>query len=149
MIPLLNARTRRERALSMIEIMLAMGVISIALLGIIAMYTQGLFLLSDNKQVARATELAQENLEMIKARGVALISSGVVYDSRNGDQPDPLTGFPPPPYNAGGNTEYPIVIEARKAQLRRLPTGVRVMAVTVRVYFEKDRYVELQTYFKR
>ena len=141
MSPLINTRRRRERALSVIEIMLAMGVLSIALLGIVAMYTQGLFLLSQNKQVARATELAQENLERIKDRGVALISPGV-YDSRNGDQPDPVTGFPPPPYNAGGNTEYPIFIEATNVGA---PTGV--IAVTVRVYFERDRNVEIQTYF--
>ena len=141
MVSPINTKPCKERGLSVIEVMLALGVLSIALLGIVAMYTQGLYLLSHNKQVARATELAQENLEKIKANGVTLISPGL-YDSRIGDQPDALTGFPPPPYNAVGQTEYPIVIEATEVGA---PAGV--IAVTVRVYFEKERNVELQTYF--
>lgn len=96
------------RGFSLVEVSLSIAILSIILLSLFAMFTQGMFLLSHSKQVDQASERAHECLETVRNMGVASVVPGV-FDSRAGDAP--IGGFPPPPYNPAPD-DYPMVVEA-------------------------------------
>ena len=127
-----------RRGFSLIEVALSIAILAIILLGISAMFTQGMYVLSHSKQVDLATERAQECLETIRALGVGSVVAGT-YDSRAGDVP--VSGFPPTPYNPIPD-DYPMVVEATTTGA---PTGT--IAVRVDVYYEQNRKISLETYF--
>lgn len=127
-----------SRAFSLLEVAVSIAILSIILLSIFAMFTQGMHVLSHSKQVDFATERAQECLETVRAFGVGAVVAGT-YDSRIGDMP--VSGFPPYPYNPAPS-DYPMVVEATTTGA---PPGT--IAVRADVYYQPDRKVSLETYF--
>ena len=142
--PVAPGRHPQQRGLSIAELLVAIAMVAIALLAIIAMFTQGFFMLSQSKQLGSATERGQQCLENIKANGVAFVSLGR-FDSRAGDLPNETTGFPPPPYpTSTSGTSNDMVVEASNTIT---PAGT--IAVTVQVYYEDNKKMELQTYLNQ
>lgn len=126
------------RGFSLAEVVLSIGLLSVILLSVFAMFTQGMHILSHSKQVDSATEKAQECLEAIRVLGAATVAEGI-YDSNNGDTP--TSSIPLVPYSPTSE-DYRTVVEAT---MTGAPAGT--MAVRVDVYYERDRKVSLETYF--
>lgn len=120
------------------EVALSIAILSILLLALFAMFTQGMYVLSHSKEVDLATERANGCMETIRALGAGAIVPGT-YDSRAGDAP--VSGFPPTPYNPVPD-EYPMVVEATSVGV---PAGT--ISVRIDVYYDQNRKVSLETYF--
>ena len=139
---------RKSQALSLLEVMLAFGVLSVALLGVIALFTNGLRLMSHSKQLTAATEVGRQVLESVKTAGYSSIpGTDIVFDGR-GATPDPqILGppdFPPRPYPTevvdGGN--YEVVVRVTTP-----PASPTLRAVEVEVYYARGGSSVLQTLF--
>ncbi len=128
------------RGVTLLEIILALAVLTVAALSLVLMFTRGMELLGSNKRVARATETGQGFLETVRARGPANITLGT-YDGRILDSPDPTTGFPPPP--------YPETVDGLALKVEATDTGLPpgLVSVTVDVFFDGDRKVTLEAYY--
>lgn len=133
-----SLRGTTQRGFSLVEVALSIAILSILLLALFAMFTQGMYVLSHSKEVDLATERAHDCMETVRALGVGSIVPGT-YDSRNGDPP--ASGFPPAPYNPVPD-QYPMVVEATSVGA---PAGT--ISVKIDVYYDQDRKVSLETYF--
>lgn len=82
------------RGLTLIEVMLATGLLATAILGLMAVFFhQGRAVDQSNSQIV-AVGLARAEMEAIRAQGA--IPAGATFDGRRPDAP--VAGFPPPPY---------------------------------------------------
>ncbi len=129
---------RRLAGLSLLEVVIALGLLGVALLSILAVFVSGLRLQSQAEQVTEATQLARELLEEIKASPASVPNSGQ-FDGRI---PDPRSGaFPPDPYpgvtTSGG--EFRLVVELSEK-------SPELLSVTVEVWWGEGQKVTLQTY---
>lgn len=128
----------RFRGLSLLEVMLALGLVSTAVLAIMSVYTMGLRQSAKAEKVVKATEMAREVLENTAALGFdKLPDTDRVFDGRV-DAPQ-LNGFPPAPYPARDGLEAYVIVDQLGPELR---------SVCVKVYFEKEHSVVFQTYYK-
>jgi type IV pilus assembly protein PilV len=86
----------RTSGFTMIEVLIALAVLAIGLLGLAALQTTGLRLNNQSIQHTQAVLLAQEFLDRVRANGDCLSDGGCAYDSVNG-----FTGTiaTPGPYN--------------------------------------------------
>lgn len=84
------------RGLTLVEVMLATGLLATAILGLMAVFFhQGRAVDQSNSQIA-AVGLARAELEAIRAKGHGVIPANATFDGR---RPDPQgAGFPPAPY---------------------------------------------------
>jgi type II secretory pathway pseudopilin PulG len=133
--------------MTLLEVMLAMGIISVAFLSMILVFTNGLKLMGQSTQFTEATEVARSFLEVTRRKGYATVTPGV-YDGRPAT-PTPVsgTGFPFAPYpRATANKgEYTLLVEA--VQVPAPPPNVRSVKVTV--FWNANRsQTSLQTYVR-
>ncbi len=119
------------------EVLVAIGIIAVAILALVLMFTRGMVMLGHSKQISEATDAAQVCLETIKAKGVGFVVPGH-YDGRVKDPS--VDGFPPSPYPRTAQN-YPVVVRATRTGA---PLGTISIAVDVH-YDEKNR-VTLATY---
>lgn len=127
--------------------MLALAIVTIALITLIGVMTFGMQMLTRSKEVSVSTEMARRVLEGIKQNvRVAgfdyLPAGGYSYDGRI---PTPQTGaaplqFPPVPYPGQtiDNGNYRIVVTGSQPD-------PRLKAVTVEVYWDATHKITLST----
>lgn len=115
------------------ETVLALGILAVALLGLISVFLAGVKAVQNSAQVTTATNVGREFLELVKARGYAGTALGV-YSGLEPSQPDAATGFPfaPYPYVIIDGHEYILTVECRDIS----PT---VRSVNVEVYWDLER----------
>ncbi len=78
--------------------MLALGLLGLALLSLLIVFSGGLRLMADSAQRSQAAEVGREFLENLRQGPVNLPAGSSRFD---GSQPDPVVaGFPPAPYPA-------------------------------------------------
>lgn len=120
------------------EILFAFALVSISVLGIVAVYTGGLKLSVKGEKILHATELSQTMMEVIKEQGFDKIPSAkTTFDGRKNDSPTG-EGFPPAPYPQSNDYGIEVTAFEKEPFLR---------SVTVRVYYDSENSVVLQTYF--
>ena len=121
--------------------MLALGILAVALLGLMSVFVSGLRLQSQAEEITAATQVGREFLERLKASGPTVPGAGL-YD---GWQPDARhsSGFPPDPYPSttvdGRDFRLTVEVADRSAGLK---------AVTVEVWWNRSEKVTLETYVK-
>ncbi len=135
---------RLRRGLTLLEIILAIGIVAVAILAMILVFTKGLRLVSQSSQVTGATQVARQMLEVVKERGYAQITTGN-YDGTVPDLPNGTTGFPPLPYPSVvlNKIEYTISVEATTAGM-----PANLIAVKVDVFWNARSKVTMQTYIR-
>ncbi len=128
----------RRRALSLLEVLIAMGIVAVGLLTMVGVYLSGIQLMARGEQITLSSEVGRRFLEQVKAAGFDTIPNGNShFDGRTND---PLQGtFPPVPYPAEGPYRLEVLTEQPETKLK---------AVTVRVFYDGPSHVMLQTYFR-
>ncbi len=118
--------------------MLAVGILAVALLALIGVFTTGLSLLAQSRDSQTATQLARELVETARVTGnvpkAALSFDGSVPTA-------PVNGFPPLPYparNVGGQNYVLKVVT--------LPIRTDLVGVSVEVTWARHR-VKTETSF--
>lgn len=127
-----------SRGLSLAEVIIAIGLLAVAIVSLVAMFSRGMIQLGHSKQVSQATDAAQTCLETIKAGGPGFVALGT-FDGRQ-DDPANADGFPPAPYPKTAEG-YPLVVRASQTGT---PAGT--VAVSVEVFYESGQKVYLETY---
>lgn len=123
--------------MSLLEVMLAFLLVSLAAVAIMAVYTGGLKLSARGERLVVATEQAQAFLESLKEFEYQKLPSAVSsFDGRRGEAAD-AEGFPPEPYP--GTPDFPIVVKCFEKE-------PDLKSVTVRVFYDEEHCVVLQTY---
>ena len=127
----------RQRGLSLLEILFALVLVTVAVLAVVSVYIGGMRLSAKGERLFIASETGKAVLERIREAGFSEIPDGTrTFDGRSNDPQ--LGDFPPPPYPAQG--DYPILVETHLQE-------ANLKSVTVRVFYDKDNSVVLQTYF--
>lgn len=122
------------------ELMVALSVIAFALLTMIGVYISAVRLMARGEEITTATEVGRRMLETLRSQGFAYIPDGTnIYDGRVPDSRDGALGFPPDPYPMDGRYQLVVVSEKVDDNLK---------SVTVRIYYDDESNVVLQTYFK-
>lgn len=119
--------------------MLALSLVAVALLAILSVYSLGLRQSSYAERILKATESAKELLESTGELSFDQIpDTNVQFDGRvNSPVHSPL--FPPEPYPERDGQPVLVIVD----QL-----GPSLKSVCVKVFYEKGRSVDLQTYFR-
>lgn len=122
---------------SLLEIILAVGLLSFAVLTMIGVYASGFKLLANGRDLTAATDVARAQLTALQEMRFSELPAGT-YDGRAaGAVP---TDFPPAPWPkmSTNGREFAILVgvKARSADLKEL---------TVRVYWGPSGAVTLQT----
>lgn len=124
---------------SLLEVLLALGIFSVALLGIMGVYAIGMKQSVVAEQSFRATEMGSEILERVGELGFDdLPDTNVEFDSRRGDLA--VDGFPPAPYPTRNNLQAQVYVDQM---------GPTLKSVCVRVHYQSGKSVGFQTYFRR
>lgn len=130
----------RRRGLTLLETTLAVGLVAVALLVLIGVFTGGMQLMSRSGEIADATEAGRQLLETVKRNGYDKIPADTrTFDGRAGDPP--LDDFPPSPYPqatlpSGGT--YPLLVHVE-------PRTGTALAVRVEAYYSDTGKVVLFT----
>lgn len=123
----------------MLEVLLALGILSVALLGIMGVYAIGMKQSVVAEQSFQATEMGSEILERVGELGFDdLPDTDVVFDGRRGDPA--VSGFPPAPYPSRDGMQAEVYVDQLSPTLK---------SVCVKVYYQSGRNVGFQTYFRR
>ena len=116
---------------SLLELMIAFGLITVAILGLIGVFASGLGLSGQSRNVASATELGREVIERIKFEveqvGFGYVPGGTY--SFDGHVPDVSIGsppFPPPPYQTAWMNNQEFVISVTGSELSPTFKEIRV-----------------------
>lgn len=127
------------RGVTLIEVLLAMSVLIVAILGLATVFISGLKLAQASNNLTAATNLGRELLETVKERGYSGTRVGL-FDGRIPTPADAASGFPPAPYPAVtvDNHPYTLVIRCRDHS----PT---LRAVEVDVYWDEDSKTTFST----
>lgn len=130
----------REGA-TLAEIIVALGVVSIALLAIMGVLIKSTGALRADRKVAQASNIARQVLEAVRAGGIEIPAGTVTFDGRTGQAP--VNDFPPAPYPQTTNEEgdFFVVVEVK-------PRPPSLKSVTVSVYWDVETRVTLQSYFR-
>ena len=100
---------KKRIGVSLLEVLLALGILSVALLGIMGVYTIGLKQ-SVAEQSFQASEMGSELLERVGEMGFDdLPDTDVVFDGRRGDPA--VDGFPPAPYPTRNNLQAEVYVD--------------------------------------
>ena len=136
----------KRRGLTVLETLIAVGLLSVALLSLLLVFTQGMRWLRQSSQVTGATDVAREFLERVRANGYDQVVVGT-YDGRLPvpTPPDATMGFPPGPYPQGirNKERYTLVV---RADATGLPPNT--VAVKVDVYWNDQGKISLETYLR-
>ena len=127
----------RSRGLSLIEVLVAMGLVASAVLALVSVYLGGIKLSRKSEKILLATETAKAMLEVVREKGFDAIPAETKIF--RGQENDPRTeqGFPPDPYPAEGDFFITVETRERESNLR---------SVTVKVIYDGKSSVSLQTY---
>ena len=136
------ALAHRKRALSLLEVILAIGILAVAILSLVLLFTSGIRLMTQSSNLTRATEVGREFMETTKSSGFSNLPAGpLAYDGRKNDPVDAATGFPLAPYpvvNQDGR-DYHLVV-------RISPESGTLKRVEVDVYWDGNSKMTLETY---
>lgn len=92
-----GALKRGTRGLTLAELILALGILSVVALSLLAAFLAGTQLLSESNNITAATEVGREFLEQVRADGYEATAVGR-FDGRIPNPRDGATQFPPSPY---------------------------------------------------
>jgi type II secretory pathway pseudopilin PulG len=130
-----------RNAYSLLETLLAVGLLALVVVAVLTLMSGGLRLLSQSESVEEANSLAREQVEAIKAR----IYSPVVgtFDGRIPTAKS--NNFPPSPY------PYPVGTRSRPyaIQVTVYDLDERLLSVQVDVFSRKARLSGLSTLIKK
>jgi hypothetical protein len=127
---------------------LAFGLLSLAILALMAVFTSGVRAASQARNITVATELGKTALEKIRSNittvGFASIPGGTyTFDGRLGQSQTGAPPYPPSPYPSAviAHQEYTLVVSGEETVVGEIK-GVRVD-----VYWNDTSHVTLETKF--
>lgn len=130
---------RTLKAFSLLEIMLAVGLLSFAVLTMIGLYASSFKLLANGRDLTAATDVARAELTALQeVRFSDLPDTPTTYDGRvAGAVPQ---DFPPAPWptTSVNKREFKVLVAVR-------PVGANCKELTVRVFWGPSGSVTLQT----
>lgn len=113
-----------RRGLNLAEVMLALGILAVAMLALIGVFTSGLRLLAQSRDAQTATQLARQLLEQVRVSGnvphAALTFDGSIPTAQ-------VAGFPPAPYPAATVANLPFTLVVTTQPIRPDFVAVRVV----------------------
>lgn len=130
-----------RRALTLAEVVIALGILTTAILAIIAGFIGALELNARSLEVAVATQVGRDFMERVKEHGYDVVPEGTFVFSGANNDPRNAQGFPPDP--------YPRIVtnEREHFLLVRVDTkGATLKVVTVEVSWGNSGRVILETY---
>jgi type II secretory pathway pseudopilin PulG len=140
-------KRRSQRALTLLEAIVAIGLLALATLSLLTVIVGGMKLMARSNEMAAANDVAKSTLEAIKRdfklHEMDALPPGVyTFDGRISDPAD-STGpntFPPAPYPSVtvSGIQYNLVVEG-------LNEGTRIRRVKVSVYWDDDTPLVLET----
>jgi Tfp pilus assembly protein PilV len=134
-----------RRALSILEVMIAITVLNVAMLVLMGVFTMGLRMMEQSTDVTVATNIASDVLERIRDGGYANVPPG--SHTWDGRVPDPQTGsFPPGPYPTTTINHNNFTVLVKTVTQPALPKANPLIDVTVTVYWKSTAQVTLETY---
>ena len=119
----------------LLEIIIALGVVVVAILGLMAAFTAGLKMMNESEKISAATEI----VEQVKTTGYDKTTVGT-YDGWIGEPADGTTGFPPAPYPQVKKQDQDYWLEVECAQVSPV---VRMLSVDV--HWDSQGKVTLKT----
>lgn len=130
------------RASSLLEVLIAASLLTVAFLAVIGLFSQNLKLQSRSAEMTECAEIARNILEQMKANEGLIPSPTVTFDKNSAQLAGPPP-FPPNPFPfvQGEHGLYEVTINIEEA------TPVYLKSVEVIVSWEGGRGVSLQTYF--
>ncbi len=134
-----GSKLRRQQGLTLFETMIAMAVLTVAILGLAGVFISGLRLVDASANLSGATNVAREFLETVKERGYSSTSVGQ-FDGRTPDAVNAATRFPPAPYpkTSVGRQTFTFVVRCQDFS----PT---IRSIQVDVYWDKDSKKSITT----
>ena len=127
-----------KTGVSLIEVMLALGLVATAVLAIMSVYTMGLRQSVKAEKMLKATEMSREIMERTRELDFSKIpDTNTTFDGHLSQSA--VNGFPPSPYPKRTDLVAVIVVDQVAPQLK---------SVCVRVFYDKGQSVDFQTYFK-
>ncbi|MBI3926356.1 MAG: hypothetical protein HY319_12515 [Armatimonadetes bacterium] len=136
-------RWRPGAGLTLLETLLAIGILAVVSLAVVAVFVGGLRLLARSSEIATATEIARDFLERTKLTGYGALPPGT--NRFDGSVPDPASasGFPQGPYPKfpSGGREYTLVVSSQP-----VPGSSSLMSVQVEVRWDEVSFVRMETY---
>jgi type II secretory pathway pseudopilin PulG len=124
--------------ISLLEVMLALALVTAAVLAILSVYATGLRQSAESERMLKATEMARELMEGVLQSGFeALPDSQTTFDGRVPDPP--ADGIPPPPYPKRDDLEALVIVDQVEPQLK---------SVYVKIFYGSRRSVVLQSYVR-
>lgn len=135
----MNKHRRPACGLTLVEVLVALSLITIAVLALMAIFLAGTRMMRQATDVTMATDVGREFLETVKYDGYYKLSTGH-YDGRVPDPQDATTQFPRGPYPSikRGSQEYFLLVDVtdESAQNR---------LVKVQVYWADTHHITLAT----
>lgn len=146
-------RRRDSQALTLLEAIIAIGLLALATLSLLTVIVGGMKLMQRSNEMAAANDVAKSTLEAIKRNyrlnnNAALPAGVYLFDGRLNqeslkaiDEDDLEADFPPQPYPFAvvGGRQYYLVVEGNDE-------GSRLKRVKVSVYWDDDTPLVLETY---
>ena len=123
----------------LLEIIIALGVVVVAILGLMAAFTAGLKMMNESEKISAATEIGRSFVEQVKTPGYDKTTVGT-YDGWIGEPADGTTGFPPAPYPQVKKQDQDYWLEVECAQVSPV---VRMLSVDV--HWDSQGKVTLKT----
>lgn len=136
------SRCRAGSGVSLVEVLFAVGLLTVVLAALTTVFLGGLRLLRQAQEVATASSLARQEMEKIKERDyTGFPSTAVVYDGRAGDAPS--GGFPPAPYPRQDlGKQYFLVVRSN-------PIDDKLQKVAVEIHWDVSKVQSLETILHR
>lgn len=127
-----------NRGLSLIEVILALGLLPVLVLSLFFLFTRGLKLQRQADDLTRASEVGRRMLEATRTFPYANIPVNTSFDGRNG-QPRDANGFPPVPYPA-----YSLDQQTYRLRVETADDG-GARAIKVEVFWPGNHRLVLET----
>ena len=129
----------KERGFSLLEIIIGFALVTVALLVMIGVFTSAVKLIGKGQELQTASEMAREQMEMVRARAQTIPDDDAMFDGRQGDPPTGVD-FPPAPYpgRSVDGIDYKVTVDValQDADLAR---------VTVKVYWDDEMAATVET----
>lgn len=133
-----------SRGFNLTEVMLAVGLLAVAVLAVVGVFTSSLELMHHSENHSVASELGRELIETTRASGgYSFMPAGPrVFDGRKNDPPE--AGFPPEPYpeTLVDGREYQFVVSVEEH-----PDLPDVRAVRIEIHWGTRGRTVLETAF--
>ena len=135
-------RITRPKGSSLLEVLIAASLLTVAFLAVVGLFSQNLKLQSRSAEMTECAEIGRRILEQLKANEGIIPSPTVTFDKNSVQIPGPPP-FPPDPFPfvQGEHGLYEITINIEEA------TPLYLKSVEVVVSWEGGHGVSLQTFF--